>query len=237
MSKPKPNDLTGTQILALLKTYDKYGGETDYQIKKKIGGSKPAVVSQLKKELELLQKQMETFNPYDSYPKDKKDKKDESPVKASPAKNVVKKRSTKTSVAKPKKVVKKSTKNTKNDEPKKTKAVPSAKTKTPVKAQKIFVLTYEIRDHHGNGYPSGILSAPTIGKLKIAVKNYIIAHRDDDDYIEDDDFSEDAVMYTLNKIDEAYKKYDRKEKRSISISPELNSLYTGILFVNVPYQA
>lgn len=55
MSKNSSN-ITGAQALALLKEYDKYKGKTDYQIKKEIGGSKPAVVKEIRDELAKLQK-------------------------------------------------------------------------------------------------------------------------------------------------------------------------------------
>jgi hypothetical protein len=48
--------LTGASILKELHKHEKYKGMTDYEIKKSIGGNKPALVSQLKEELEKLEK-------------------------------------------------------------------------------------------------------------------------------------------------------------------------------------
>jgi hypothetical protein len=132
-----------------------------------------------------------------------KPKKTASPVKASPAKT-----KKTTTFTKPKKYA--------------TKATPG----------KIFVLTYQIRDDYGENTPTGVLSASTFEKLEGIVQQYIFAHREDEDHIEDEDFYEDAVEYTLNQLDNAYKK-----DGSISgIAPELNCLYVGYLFKNVRYQ-
>ena len=65
---------TGAELLKLLKTHEKYKGKTDYQIKKEIGGKKPAIVEQLRKEAVKL----ELFEA--SEPK-KKSKKASSPEK------------------------------------------------------------------------------------------------------------------------------------------------------------
>lgn len=105
------------------------------------------------------------------------------------------------------------------------------KATTPTKST-IFVLTYQIRGDYSNQGPTGMLSAATFEKLKDVVKNYVIAHREDEDHIEDEDFNTDAVEYTLNELKDAYK----ENKDAKGIAPELNCLYVGQLFKNVPYQ-
>lgn len=45
---------TGTELLKLLKSHEKYKGKSDYYIKKEIGGKKPAVVEELRKEVRKL---------------------------------------------------------------------------------------------------------------------------------------------------------------------------------------
>lgn len=128
------SNITGVQALVLLQKYPKYKGKTDYQIKKEIGGSKPAVVQQLRDELTKLQKSSaeptkdQTKKPTDSTKvSSKKSDKSKKPTKVSP------KKPTKPTKVSPKKSEGKTNKNPKGSRkrPKSPEKSPKAHHKKP----------------------------------------------------------------------------------------------------------
>ena len=53
-----------------------------------------------------------------------------------------------------------------------------------------YVLNIWIRDDYGKSNPTLVLASRTEELLENAYKNYIRLHRDDEDYMEDDEFEE-----------------------------------------------
>jgi hypothetical protein len=92
-------------------------------------------------------------------------------------------------------------------------APPKAESAAPPKAepQKVYVLFIHTRDQHGDESTENAikLASSTIDGLKAKFKEYLINHRAEEDYLDDDDFIEVV----------------KDSVKNLSSSPELNSAY------------
>jgi hypothetical protein len=194
--------LTGSEVLARLRTFSQYKNMSDYAIKKLIGDNKLATVGDLKDELSRLMVEKESKS------EEKESKSEE-----------------KESKSKEKKSKEPSSKKMTNEQSqKKSKKENSSKEKKT----HIYNLLVWTRKDHGNPTPSVILSAKSFDRLVDAFENYI---RKNDtkatQYNEKDTYLGERYGYESAAEFEKYLKTDILTKKMLTDeqAPELDSAY------------